>query len=166
MKYWLYSFLLTILVLTQAITAQDINSNNNPETIDHAIYLEVGGSAIAYSINYEGRIGENLWGRVGASYFPGPFVEMVSFPLGMSYLIGKDVKHFELGFAVSPTYSESDFFTDESNKKEYGIIASPIIGYRFQPKEELFFRLAFTPFFTTFDTKFFLSGGLSFGYSF
>jgi len=138
------------------------------QKVDNSIYLEIGGSALGYSLNYERRVGENLWGRVGVSYLP-PFVvfgDFVSLPAGLSYLLGKYDKHLELGFTLSPTYIKSAFKINDNYDKEFGIISSAIIGYRFQPKEELFFKLAFTPLITTFETTFLPSGGISFGYSF
>jgi hypothetical protein len=170
MKYLLVVVVVKLMFSANVVIAQNISSpNQSIEEIKNTIYLEVGGSAIVYSINYERRITDNLWWRLGASYVPEAIalVEIVTFPIGISYLIGKDDKHLELGFAVTPTYTNSDFFTDKSNRKEHGIIIGPIIGYRFQPKRlDVIFKLAFTPLFTTFEAKFLPFGGLSLGYSF
>lgn len=111
-----------------------------------------------------------FWGRIGVGYYPGPFGELATVPLGISYLMGKEAKFFELGLVVTPLYAEENFdlFSESGNEDNgFGVIISPTIGYRYQPKENnLFFKIAFTPLLTTFETTFLPSGGLSLGYSF
>lgn len=145
----------------------------NPQTlnkkgVNNAIYFELAGNSVGYSFNYERRLGSNLWGRVGASYFPDVFVEFVAMPIGISYLSGKEAKFFEIGLVATPAYTEAElFFDSEDKRKEFGVIFSPTIGYRYQPAEEaLFFKIALTPLFTTFEKVFVPSGGISLGYSF
>jgi hypothetical protein len=87
-------------------------------------------------------------------------------PLGVSYLFGKNSSFLELGLGTTLAYAENESLFD-SEEEEFGIILSTTIGYRYQPKEaNIFFKIAFTPLLTPFETKFLPSGGLSMGYSF
>jgi hypothetical protein len=70
---------------------------------------------------------------------------------------------------VAPLYAEENFdlFSESENKDDgFGVILSPTIGYRYQSKKEVFFKIAFTPLLTTFETTFTPWGGISLGYSF
>lgn len=143
----------------------------NKKYVNNTVYVELLGSAAIYSFNYERRLGNRFWGRIGVGYYPGPFGELATVPLGVSYLIGKEAKFFELGLVVTPLYAEENFdlFSESENEDDgFGVILSPTIGYRYQPQKEknLFFKIAFTPLITTLETTFVPSGGLSFGYSF
>lgn len=143
----------------------------NKEFVNNTIYVELLGNAGIYSFNYERRVSNRFWGRIGVGYYPGPFGELVAVPIGLNYMMGKEAKFFELGLVITPIYAESNFdlFSEsESKNEEFGIILSPTIGYRYQPqkKKNLFFKIAFTPLLTTLETTFVPSGGLSIGYSF
>lgn len=141
----------------------------NKEFVNNTIYVELMGNAAIYSFNYERRVSNLFWSRIGVGYYPGPFGELVVVPLGLNYLMGKKANFFELGLVITPIYAEEKFdLFSKSESKGFGVILSPTIGYRYQPqkKRNLFFKIAFTPLLTTLETRFLPSGGLSIGYSF
>lgn len=148
--------------------AQNINSENASYIrVKNLAYLELGGNGVGYSFNYERRLTNRLWGRIGVGYAPVPFVRFAAIPLGVSYLFGDKANFLETGLVTTFAYADVDALFDSEDGQEFGVILSPIIGYRFQPLEKnLFFKIAFTPLFTPFETKFLPSGGLSVGYSF
>ena len=148
-------------------TSADQKPNTDINRVKNVVYLELLGNGVGYSFNYERRLADRLWGRIGASYTPALFVRLAAFPIGVSYLFGKKSKFLETGLVTTFAYADVDALFDSEDEEEFGIILSPTIGYRYQPQEKnLFFKIAFTPLFTPFEKKFSPSGGLSLGYSF
>ena len=155
-------------------TAVEQKPNTDIDQVNNVVYLELLGNGFLYSFNYERRLADRLWGRIGAGYSPLLDISRVAtFPVGVSYLFGKKSKFLETGLVTTFTYADSDdrfedtFFEDALFEEVFGVILSPTIGYRFQPQEKnLFFKIAFTPFFNPFKKKFLPYGGLSLGYSF
>ena len=145
----------------------DNTQNSGSEQVENVFYVEALGNAGGYSLNYEQSLGSSLWARAGLSYVSGAGDRLLTVPIGLSKLFGKERDFFELGLVLSPAYAEDDFiFNSENEGKEFGILISPTIGYRYQSIEDVFFKIAFTPLFTTFETTFFPWGGISVGYSF
>lgn len=166
-----FYFLISILFIgfqQSWAQARNLNSGNaNQVRVKNVAYLELAGNAIGYSFNYERRLSNRLWGRIGVGYAPVPFVRFAALPLGVSYLFGNKANFLEAGLVTTFAYADVDALFDSEDGQEFGVILSPTIGYRFQPqKKNLFFKIAFTPLFTPFETKFLPSGGLSLGYSF
>lgn len=161
-------FILFIGFQQSCAQAHTLNSENtNQVRVKNAVYLELAGNGVGYSFNYERRLTNQLWGRIGAGYVPVPFVRFAALPLGVSYLFGNKANFFETGLVTTFAYANVEALFDSEDGQEFGVILSPIIGYRFQPQENnLFFKIAFTPLFTPFETRFLPSGGLSVGYSF
>ena len=148
-------------------TAVEQKPNTDIDRVKNVVYLELLGNGVGYSFNYERRLADRLWGRIGAGYIPALFVRLAAFPVGVSYLFGKKSKFLETGLVTTFAYADVDELFDSEDEEEFGIILSPTIGYRYQPQEKnLFFKIAFTPLFTPFEKKFSPSGGLSLGYSF
>ena len=129
--------------------------------IPYITFVEVGGNALSYSLNYEYKIllsqNSKLAFRTGFSAYPiiNKDVDLVVLP-GINLLIGH--KHnFELGANLGYCIAQTTNF----------IIPSATIGYRFQSKNGLLLRADFTPYFIPyFDNNPHLKGGISVGYSF
>lgn len=171
MKYWLYSFLVTMLVLTQAISAQDINSNSNSESKNHAIYLEALGMGGLYSLNYEHKVGKKLWLRSGISYFPDIFENFATLPLGLIYLKGDQNKYLEMGIGSTIFTAGSDnlfgFDFNNNDGRVVGASVQAIIGYRYMPEDENFiFKVTFYPAYFPASKTGFATLGISIGSSF
>ncbi|HEV8080688.1 MAG TPA: hypothetical protein VGP43_08250 [Chitinophagaceae bacterium] len=137
-----------------------------------AVYAEIGGPGLA-SANFDMRFKKEEGGlgfRVGIGGFAlsdgfGDRASILSVPVGLNYLIGKDQKnYFEVG--VGFTYingtSESGFGSDNFSSS-FGNLT---LGYRLAPaKGGFFFKAQITP---VFGSGFFIPyyGGIGFGYKF
>jgi len=164
--------LILLFAFPNTLFAQNKASNFNR----NAIYVELLGPGIAYSINYDYRITKQIGFRVGFSswststslFSSSGKTSFIEFPLLINYLVGNSTNHLELGLGmVVGSISDKDKFfgrSDYSSKYHLGI-GTATIGYRMEPKNGGFmFRIAFTPFFTFKDAWPF--GGISFGYAF
>lgn len=135
-------------------------------TAPHAIYLEVLGNGVLYSLNYERRFTPHISGRVGFMYTraesEGSFSDDLAqanvrssgsvwlVPLMINYLSGQGNNHFEAGVGVLLGSAE---------------LGTATLGYRYQrPDGGFVFRAGFTP---VFNREFFLPWfGISVGRSF
>lgn len=128
-----------------------------------AIYAELGGAALLYSVNYDTRFSERedqLGGRIGAALSDDFFVVV----LHMNYLFGKGSHKLEVGAGIS-TF---DIHTDNRD-----VTASGALMYRFQKKDGHFlFRAGISPIYVElgepleFVPEFLWFPGISVGYKF
>ena len=149
------------------------NAFNNPvqgqtageRSANSSVYIELGGNALLYSINYDHRFG-NDWGARGGLMRAG--ISDVSFtiiPLMGHYFIGT-IHHLELGaglasISVSVDVPDAEF----AGISESTVAGTFTIGYRYQrPEGGLLFRTGLTPLVGGFGTA--TWAGLSVGYSF
>lgn len=135
----------------------------------NAYYLEVGGNALIYSINYERFFSDRLAGRVGGMFFGASGEDssagVVAAPIMASYLWGEGNSRFETGVGillVSGGIQNVEGYEDEDFS---GTVGTGTLGYRWQrPQGGFVFRAGLTPVFS-------LDGigpwfGASFGYAF
>lgn len=107
-----------------------------------AVYLELGGK-VFYSLNIDFRKKETFAFSVGASYFiedgsSDTESQSMLFSSVMGYYLTGKRHRLELGGGLCPGFGSSE-----------GLAAMAIygnVGYRYQKKKGLIFRLAFTPF--------------------
>ncbi len=143
----------------------------------NAIYFEVFGQGVLYSINYDYRLTPNIGLRAGFSYWSiVPFfllstgeLKFTDFPLTVNYLTGRGTSHFEMGVGVVPVFISLDghdlLFGSEIRGSGRVLLGTATIGYRAQPRDGGFiFRIGLTPLFTF--KHLIVSGGLSFGVAF
>ena len=137
-----------------------------------AVYAEIGGPGLA-SANFDMRFAKKEDGfgfRVGIGGFSlsdgfGDRAGILTVPVGLNYLIGKDQKnYFEVGagFTYINGTSGSDFGSDNFSSS-FGNLT---LGYRLAPaKGGFFFKAQITP---VFGSGFFIPyyGGIGFGYKF
>jgi len=123
-----------------------------------AIYLELLGPGLLYSINYDFRVTQN-WGlRAGFSDWtvPGIFaltsgeLGFAGFPITVNCLLGHGSNHLELGAGVVPavvTLNGNFFFVGPYiNGRKSILLETATVGYRYQPTDGGFvFRICFTP---------------------
>jgi hypothetical protein len=137
----------------------------------NSIYLEGGGSAVAYSLNYERLLSNKLGLRIGFGYLPvsnstgTKHASITSAPLTLNWFPFSDTtssSKLEIGAGLSYV---------DLTKAAYGFAVvntigyTAIVGYRYQPWDGGFlFRIAFTPVIIAAD--FHAWGGISFGYGF
>jgi len=159
------------------ISLQDKNRVLNRNNV----YLELGGSAYYYSVNYEKLIVKSnftaLFARLGLEYLPIRDADrIVHFPLAANLLLGSKRGKLEIGvgalfrldFSENNVGGEGYYLTDPPTR----IFMAPVLGYRWHSKpneygEQFMMRFVFTPLlgmnvFT--DTPFFVPwAGISIG---
>lgn len=138
-----------------------------------AVYAEIGGPGLA-SANFDMRFTKNedgLGGRIGiggftlSDGFDDSRFTIITVPVGLNYLIGKDGKnYFEVGagFTYVGASTKYDSSTDNFNSS-FGNIT---LGYRLAPANGGFmFKAQITP---VFGRGFFMPyfAGIGFGYKF
>ena len=137
------------------------------QTAAKAIYAELGGPGLA-SFNFDTRFTkkeDGIGGRIGIGGFNIDGESLLAIPVGITYLIGKDGKHyFEVGGGATYINYKSDFYDDEGTfESSFGHL---YFGYRVQPREGGFiFRAAIVPIFNK-DGFIPYYAGVSFGYKF
>ena len=141
---------------------------------------ELLGSGAAYSVNYERHIAGRWSGRIGYAqvgnlntYYSERNGRFYAVPVTFSYLPGARASGIELGVGATilwDTSTSESFgpleFEVESTRR---LLASGIVGYRYQPEGRgLLFRAGFTPFLGVRDgaIQALPWGGLSLGYVF
>lgn len=131
-----------------------------------AVYLEIGGPGLA-SANFDMRFAKTENGagfRIGVGAFSVNSVSVVTVPVGLNYLIGKEKNFFELGAGF--TYLNVSAKNNGNSKDFKSSYGNATIGYRYAPpKHGFFFKAEITP---VFGDGFFIPyfGGLGFGYKF
>jgi hypothetical protein len=135
------------------------------QTAAKSIYAELGGPGLA-SFNFDTRFAkkeDGIGGRIGIGGFNIDGESLLAVPVGLTYLLGKDGKHyFELGGGFTYVKYKSDFYDDSGTfESSFGHL---YFGYRVQPKEGGFlFRAAIVPIFNK-DGFIPYYAGVSFGY--
>jgi hypothetical protein len=137
------------------------------QTAAKSIYAEIGGPGIA-SINYDMRFKpteDGLGFRVGVGGFNIDGTSLLTVPVGLNYLLGKDQKnYFELGAGFTYINFKDGFSSeDDPFSSSFGHLS---LGYRLQPKDGGFlFRANIVP---IFGSGFFVPyyAGIAFGYKF
>ncbi len=149
------------------ITSLTIMSSLHAQKAASAIFFELGGPGLA-SLNYDMRFQkkeDGLGFRVGFGGFSIDGVSVVTVPVGLTYLLGKDEKnYFEIGGGV--TYVNAKETVTNDNETFGGTFGHLNFGYRMAPKNGgFFFRAAINPIFGQGGFVPFY-GGIAFGYKF
>jgi hypothetical protein len=131
------------------------------------VYLELGGSGIVYTLNFDTRfskIENGLGFRVGIGGAGGDGDSYVAIPAQLNYLLGENGKYLELGAGATYISARSDWFFEEESSSSF--IGNAVVGFRSQPfgKKGITWRVAFTPFIS--GGAFVPFGGASIGYRF
>ncbi len=149
---------LTSLSMNNETKAQSVGANS-------AVYLELGGNGLLYSLNYDYRFDKDWSARGGIMYAPVGDVSLTIVPLMANYLIGSN-HNFEIGagiayLGVSVDVEGEDFAGISAS----GVAGTSTIGYRYQNMDGGFvFRIGLTPVFGEFGVL--PWAGLSLGYAF
>lgn len=147
-------------------------------TANNTVFLELGGNALLYSLNYERVLPSAVALRAGFGYMSvsaasgtaSGNASVVTIPLTFSYLgLGGGSAKFELGAGATFTRfsaSATSGFGDEIEAGAFVPVGTFIAGLRLSPPGGGFnFKLNFTPFWHP-DIGFFPWGGLGFGFGF
>jgi hypothetical protein len=150
----------------------------SPAPPTNAVFLELLGSGLFYSVNYERILGALPIGlRVGASYFTWKISDasgagnltLATFPALASYYLGGVHHKLQLGLGATVVYlvaSTDSAGIQYGSESALGIAASGVLGYRYVPASHGFtFGAGFTPMFRL-GKGFLPWGGASVGYAF
>ncbi|HET6922982.1 MAG TPA: hypothetical protein VFI16_07535 [Anaeromyxobacteraceae bacterium] len=150
-----------LLLAPVAASAQERTARNG-------LYVELGGSAGIWSLNYERFVTDDVSLRVGGSYTSvtdsfSTSVSLATFPLTASYLGVRSGSHaLELGAGV--VFASASVSTTSVGVEAFGsgVIGTAILGYRLAPLDGGFnLRVAVTPLFG--EGGFFFWGGVALG---
>ena len=167
--FFLHLTSLSIYAQMPSDSTNKSQSTTTPNRIKNknSVFLEIGGSAILGSVNYDrifSQTGKSkLSFRTGISFYKETFVIkslVFIIPTEINLLRGKEKHFLELGFGITSTLGNRIFTPGSSYlvviKYFYDYFIIPRIGYRYQPTGNLlFFRIGFTPIF--------MSGNYSYG---
>lgn len=140
-------------------------------TRGQSVYVEVLGSGLLYSFNYDTRFTQRhngIGGRAGIGYLAVDGARLTTLPLMVNYLFGHERHFFEVGIGTSVLIASEpiDFAPVGERNRASGAIGTMNLGYRLEPTDGGFvFRAGLTPFF---GSSFFwpLWPQVSFGYAF
>jgi hypothetical protein len=152
-----------------------------PAPAPNALFLELLGNGILYSINYERMLDVLPLGalglRAGASYFSRAVsdaagagnLKLATFPIVASWYVGWARHKIQVGLGATFLYTSA---STDSAGIQYGdntalrIAATGVVGYRYQPDGHgITFGAGFTPLLRT-GKGFLPWGGASVGYAF
>jgi hypothetical protein len=138
--------------LSAAGSAAAQDTAAGPRVASNTFFVELGGNAVAYSLNYERFFTPKIGIRVGGMYLQadddaGTRVGVGLFPVMATYLLGAGNSHFEtgagIGFATAGV-SDSDLGGDDFG--DSAVYGTATFGYRYQkPEGGVIFRAGFTP---------------------
>lgn len=141
MKFLAFIFILLFFVFVIPLKAQENSLRNS-------MYIEIGGSGLFASINYERQLTKlpALSARIGLGFYTEKAL-YTTLPIGINYVLklSKSHSYLDVGMAVSYANRNHRFFIREKGNTEGFTSFIPSIGYRKDGKEDLFWRVSFTP---------------------
>jgi len=161
-----------IIVLLLLCASFNFGNVTYAQTAAKAAYAEIGGPGLA-SVNFDTRFTkqeDGLGGRIGIGGFSisdggADHVGIVTIPIGLNYLIGKDRKnYFEIGAGF--TYVSGKGTAGSGSENFNSSFGNLTLGYRLAPERGgFFFKAEITP---VFGKGFFIPyfAGIGFGYKF
>jgi hypothetical protein len=166
-------FFVCVFVVTSIAQEEDFTVSIEPAR--HALYAEIAGQGILYSLNYEYRVSDHVSLRAGFSSWDIPDFAFLShfsytgFPLMVNWLVGSGDSRLEIGAGVVPshcTVSETEtFWGNQIDGETWIVLGTGTFGYRYQPLwGGVIFRAGITPFVSQHGAA--VSGGLSLGFGF
>jgi hypothetical protein len=157
-----YQKIISLFIISLYLAIPQANSQN----ARNSIYAEFGGNGAFYSLNYEMRFNnqnDGLGGRAGFGFLPTGTGSILSMPLMVNYLKGKNSNYLELGLGV--TYLSVDDLLGFLETDVSTWLSTATIGYRRQALDGGFlFKVGVTPFYNEGGVHFW--SGLGVGYAF
>ena len=138
-------------------------------TAPNAVYVELLGNGLLYSVNYDRLVAPHVSARVGVAALAaadgGSSAAVVAAPLMVNYLFGKGSSRFETGVGILLASGSVENVEGAEDDSFSGAVGTATLGYRYQrPGGGFFFRTGLTPFFGTGGIAPWF--GISFGYGF
>lgn len=136
--------LLAVFLLANSFLFAQEEKEEHISKGQNTIYYEYYGiSGSPYSIHYDRIIVKNLKSYINASIGLGTYSndkeKFFSIPLSFNVTTGIKKHHFEFGMAV--TYRKLEKLQSETELIKKDWIWGPKIGYKFQAKNKVFFKL-------------------------
>ncbi|MEM9835292.1 MAG: hypothetical protein AAF828_02240 [Bacteroidota bacterium] len=161
-----------------SLSAQRFNSYRADQSFNKAVYLELGGNGILYSLNYDMRLQRGRQDGIGFKVGIGGLsvnadtdsgsgnAGYLAVPATFNYLLGRKRHALEMGVGATFFYvsAEGDFGDNGEFVDGHGAALLPHynFGYRYQALNDGFtFRLTYTPFIGVSPFV-----GISFGFNF
>lgn len=121
-----------------------------------AVYVELAGHALTYSINYQRRLSYPWSARVGIGYMrfqeseTNKELSLLSAPLDFRYSIYLNNTHHEVDFGVvlQMLYGNGDI-SSSSNEHDFFLNPGLVVSYNYIFTKGVFLQASFTPFFGT-----------------
>ncbi len=140
---WVITMVLTMLMYI----GQDVSAQTDRQVSTKSAYVEGLGNGLVMSFNFDTRFGKEATGlgaRVGVGGMSIGTFSLITIPVGINYLAGKNGKYFEAGLGA--TYSSAGFL--EYDLEQTPVIGTMTFGYRSQPVDGGFtWRIGLTPVF-------------------
>lgn len=161
--------ILVMAALAVALAPRGAGAQQQPATAASAVYVELLGNGLLYSVNYDHRVTPHLSARVGFMGL-GAADEtvrggVVAAPVMLNYLFGEGSSHFEVGVGLMFSAGAIDQVEPAKQESFRGAVGTGTLGYRYQrPQGGMIFRAGLTPFFNA--SGFAPSVGVSVGYGF
>ena len=161
---------ISVVVLVSCFSQQVVSQTQEQDYSRKAVYLELGGEGVFYSVNFDYRFSRHFCGRIGFTHFTLEdfFFEDLSitaFPIIAEYLVGGGNHFLELGAGVIPVWGSSTFRFIKASGDTFTPVGTASIGYRYQPADGgLIFKVGIPVFFSRTGTG--IWGGVSVGYAF
>lgn len=136
------------MVLTMFLyIGQDLFAQTDNRVTTKSAFVEGMGNGLIMSFNYDTRFGNKptgLGARVGIGGMSIGEFSLLSIPVGLNYLAGKDGKYFEAGLGA--TYSTAGFL--DFDLVDVPVLGTMTFGFRSQPVDGGFtWRIGLTPVF-------------------
>lgn len=117
------------------------------ERLNNSVYIELGGNAYYYSVNFERTFSNSLFGRIGIGGAP----RLLVAPLLAGKYFGDGLHHPEIAAGI--TYIHSREHDIEIIRHRNQLFATAFIGYRFQrPDNKFIFKAGYTPLYKVTDS--------------
>lgn len=144
MKYFLFLLVFIHFSLFSQTDTLVPKKPNLKFSYKNNIQLELFGSGILYSVNYErvllNKNKHKTVSDVGISRVPMNHFDGICFPVSVNHLFSFQYHHVELGLGMTP------YFAFGGNYDGWGNFYSMRIGYRYQkPHRKFIFRAAVIP---------------------
>ena len=143
----LSAFILGSLIFLS--TASQVYGQDGQIQPKNSLYLELGGNALVYSINYDRVLTDDFSARIGIGFYSfeddfGDSASLAGIPITAHYLLGNGNSRLELGGGILVVTGKADVGSVET--KDGAVLGTGVFAYRFQKQEGgLFFKAGFTP---------------------
>ena len=152
------------------VRLREIEKNTKNVVTDRApqaVYIQIGGSAPLFSINYDRRLSKRVNGigfAAGIGYYGESGITIFSIPVSVNYLFGKSNSFLELAAGATYVSAQASLFNSDNSSASL-VFYHLNLGYRHQPtRGGFFFRGGISPLFAQGEsvTSFYIGFGHNF----